>query len=87
MPREHSHYPVDVYVDSTGRYHLPPRQTPAFGEPTRYDFGDGVAGHGVTVWRTGYEDDRTVYARAYDALTTAGYAVREPRGWRRIIRS
>ena len=76
---EHTYLPVDVYVDSAGRYHLPLRQTPAFGEPVRYDFGDGLAGHGVTVYRAGHEDDAVVFARAYDALTDAGHEVRPPR--------
>ena len=86
MSDGHACYEVDVYVDSTGRYHLPLVYNPHGGPPRAYDFSDGndepVIGHMVTVWRSGHEADKVVFARAYEALTEAGFEVKKPRWYK-----
>lgn len=84
MSKDHTYYEVDVYVDSTGRYHLPLRWEPLIGRPTKYDFGSmegEFTGYGVTVWRASHERDSVVFSRAYDALSNVGFDVKPPRGY------
>ena len=79
MAVDRTRYEVDVYVDSTGRYHLPLTWRPHFGPPRQFAFGDGVTGYALTTHRSSDEPDHVVFVRAYDELTAAGFAVPPPR--------